>query len=177
MQNTQTRLLLLHLRLIRLYSQTSVASYSNSTFTLLDLSIYSTATDTDLTKPIDRPSHVSMDSPRYTRKWGRQKSGCVSPVSPIVANLYLEEVESRALITIPGTAPSYWFKYVDNTWLQIRAREAFREHLNAVILPSHSHRRMSEETVCPSWTVLYTVKKTKNSTLKCTKNKHTQINT
>ena len=41
-----------------------------------------------------------------------------APVSPIVANLYVEEVESRALITFTGTAP--WFRYVDDTWVKIR---------------------------------------------------------
>ena len=104
------------------------------TLQLLDLSVYSTATDTDLSKATDKPSHVSVDSPRYTRKGGRQESGRVSPVSPVVANLYMEEVESRALITIPGTALNYWFGYVDHAWVQIRAREveAFTEHINAL---------------------------------------------
>ena len=31
-----------------------------------------------------------------------------SPVSPTVANLYMDEVESRALITFTGPAPSYF---------------------------------------------------------------------
>ena len=57
-----------------------------------------------------------------------------SLVSPIVANLYMEEVESRALMTFTETPPSHWFRYVENTWVKIRARdmEAFTEHINAV---------------------------------------------
>lgn len=35
--------------------------------------------------------------------------------SSIVANLYMEKVESRALITFTGTAPSHWLRYVDDT--------------------------------------------------------------
>ena len=37
--------------------------------------------------------------------------------------------------------------------------------------------KMSEETVCPSWTVQYTLKRTEASTLRCTENLHAQINT
>ena len=44
-------------------------------------------------------------------------------VSSVVANLYVEEVESRALITFTESAPSHWFRYVDDTWVKITARE------------------------------------------------------
>ena len=46
----------------------------------------------------------------------------------------MEEVENRALVTFAGTAPSHWFRYVDNTRVKNRAREveAFMEHKNAV---------------------------------------------
>ena len=62
----------------------------------------------------------------YSLKHG---SAMGSPVSPIVANLYTEEVERKALITFTGTAPSHWFRYVDNTWVKIRTweMEAFTE--------------------------------------------------
>ena len=73
---------------------------------------------------------------QYSESLYRQKHGCAtgSPMSPIVANLYMEEVESRALITFTWTAPSHWFRYVDDTWVKIRAREveAFPEHIDAV---------------------------------------------
>ena len=66
----------------------------------------------------------------------RQKHSCAmgSPVSPFVANLYMDEVESRAMITLTETAPSYWFGHVDYTWVKIRPREmeAFTEHIHAV---------------------------------------------
>lgn len=57
-----------------------------------------------------------------------------SSVSTIVANLYMEEVESRALFSFTGTALSHWYRYVDDTWVKMRARdvEAFTEHTNAV---------------------------------------------
>ena len=46
-----------------------------------------------------------------------------SPVSPVVDNLYMEEVESRALITFTGTTASHWFRYVEDTWVTIRTGE------------------------------------------------------
>ena len=55
-----------------------------------------------------------------------------SLLSPIMANLYMEEVESSALFTFTGT--THWFRYVDDTWVKIRTREmeAFAGHINAV---------------------------------------------
>nr|XP_033472641.1 anaphase-promoting complex subunit 3-like [Epinephelus lanceolatus] len=45
---------------------------------------------------------------KYNGNFYRQKHGCAtgSPVSPIVANLYMEDVEYRALNSFEGTAPS-----------------------------------------------------------------------
>lgn len=40
-----------------------------------------------------------------------------SPVSPIVANPYKEEVERKALETYNGAPPTHW--YVDDTWVKI----------------------------------------------------------
>ncbi|XP_060769143.1 mitochondrial outer membrane protein SLC25A46 isoform X1 [Neoarius graeffei] len=57
-----------------------------------------------------------------------------SPVSPIVANLYMEEVEHKALTTFSGVAASHWFRYVDDTWVKIRTHEveAFSKHISTV---------------------------------------------
>ncbi|XP_051781539.1 uncharacterized protein LOC127527292 [Erpetoichthys calabaricus] len=72
----------------------------------------------------------------YKSQYYRQKHGCAmgSPVSPIVANLHMEEVEKRALSSYPGTPPSHWFRYVDDTWVKIRSQEVpqFTDHINGV---------------------------------------------
>eukprot|EP00066_Takifugu_rubripes_P012215 XP_011601481.1 PREDICTED: uncharacterized protein K02A2.6-like [Takifugu rubripes] len=49
---------------------------------------------------------------------------------PIVANLYMQE----ALTSFIGTAPSHWYRYVDDRWIKIRTVEveAFIEHINTV---------------------------------------------
>ncbi|XP_023255234.1 uncharacterized protein LOC111649770 [Seriola lalandi dorsalis] len=66
----------------------------------------------------------------------RQKHGCAmgSPVSPIVANLYMEMVERKALNSFKGTPPSHWFRYVDDTWVKIKTQDpqAFTQHINSV---------------------------------------------
>ncbi|CAF94542.1 unnamed protein product [Tetraodon nigroviridis] len=71
---------------------------------------------------------------QFRESFYRQKHGCAmgSPVSPIVANLYMEEVEKRALSSFTGAAPSRWFRYVDDTWVKIQTKEVekFTTHLN-----------------------------------------------
>ncbi|XP_054861960.1 uncharacterized protein LOC129347772 [Amphiprion ocellaris] len=73
---------------------------------------------------------------QYNNGFYRQKHGCAmgSPVSPIVANLYMEEMEIVALRTFSGHSPRHWFRYVDDTWVTIRKGEVepFTEHLNSV---------------------------------------------
>ena len=73
---------------------------------------------------------------QYRGDFYRQKHGCAmgSPVSPIVANLYMEEVEQRALTSYNGIPPTHWFRYVDDTWVKIRSDEVepFTAHINSV---------------------------------------------
>ena len=57
-----------------------------------------------------------------------------SPVSPIVADLYTEEVETGPLSSSKGTTPNQVFPYEDDTWVTIKTQEveAFTEHLSSV---------------------------------------------
>ena len=57
-----------------------------------------------------------------------------SPVSPIVAKLYMEEVEERALNSFTGTTPSQLLRYVVDTWVKIKSQEldAFIQQINTV---------------------------------------------
>ncbi|XP_068720552.1 uncharacterized protein [Montipora capricornis] len=65
----------------------------------------------------------------------KQKKGAAmgSPISPVVANLYMEQFESRALDTAP-TPPTMWYRYVDDTMAKIHenAVDSFSEHLNSI---------------------------------------------
>ncbi|XP_038071191.1 uncharacterized protein LOC119740058 [Patiria miniata] len=55
-----------------------------------------------------------------------------SPVSLLVANLYMEDFECRALSTAP-TPPNRWNRYVDDTFVEIQelAIQNFTQHINS----------------------------------------------
>lgn len=57
-----------------------------------------------------------------------------SPVSPIVANLYMKELENKAL-EAAKLYPRMWVRYIDNTfvlWLHGEQHfESFHQHLNS----------------------------------------------
>ena len=56
-----------------------------------------------------------------------------SPLSPIVANIYMEHFETRALETAPHP-PSLWKRYVDDTFViqKTTHKEEFFQHLNSI---------------------------------------------
>ena len=56
-----------------------------------------------------------------------------SPVSPIVCNLYLEDLEQRAIATALHP-PSWWFRYVDDTHSKHKKARIheFTDHLNSL---------------------------------------------
>ena len=56
-----------------------------------------------------------------------------SPVSPIVANLYMERFEQMAVTTAP-TPPYTWYRYVDDTFVVVSAlaQDELTEHLNSL---------------------------------------------
>ena len=55
-----------------------------------------------------------------------------SPVSPIVANLYMEHFEREALQSAP--TPRHWFRYVDDTFViqQNANKQIFLDHINSI---------------------------------------------
>lgn len=60
-----------------------------------------------------------------------QKHGytMASPVSPIFANLFIEEDVNGALSSFTGTIPSHWFRYADDT-CPTKELELFSANLN-----------------------------------------------
>ena len=56
-----------------------------------------------------------------------------SPVSPIVANLYMEYLEQKALSTAPNP-PKFWCRYVDDTFVIHKEanKQGFLQHINSV---------------------------------------------
>ena len=56
-----------------------------------------------------------------------------SPVSPIVANLYMEHFERKAL-SLAVKSLRAWYRFVDDTWvIQKQAhKQEFLDHINSV---------------------------------------------
>ena len=56
-----------------------------------------------------------------------------SPISPIVANLFMEDLEIRPLVTSP-CPPTLWKRYVDDTFTIIKKshKDAFLKHINCI---------------------------------------------
>ena len=56
-----------------------------------------------------------------------------SAVSPIVANLYMEYLEQKALSTVPNP-PRFWCRYVDDTFVIHKEanKQGFLQHINSV---------------------------------------------
>ena len=111
---------------------------------------------------------------QYRAGFYRQKHGCAtgSLVSPIVANLFMEDVEQRASSTFSGTVPSHWFRYVDDTWVKIQ-KEIWRRSqptLTKQIYMLNSHANMLKKEAWPSWTVKSKWKKTETLALRFTGN-------
>ena len=56
-----------------------------------------------------------------------------TPVSPIVANLYMEHFERKAL-RYASNPPWFWFRFVDDTWViqQQAHKQAFLDHISSI---------------------------------------------
>ena len=86
----------------------------------------------DLLEMCLRSTYFSFGGNLYEQKEGVAMG---SPVSAVVANLYMEFFEELALETVP-TRPRLWKRYVDDTFCVIRkgsTKELLR-HLNGVRL-------------------------------------------
>ena len=59
--------------------------------------------------------------------------GSPPPVSSIVANLYMEHFEKKALSTT-SPAPRLWMKYVDDTFViqRVKQKQNFLGHINNI---------------------------------------------
>ena len=77
-----------------------------------------------------------------------------SPISPLVANLFMEEIEVQAIST-STTPPTLWKRYVDDTFMIIKKnnRDSFLQHLNSICPNKNSPVKKSERMdLCPSLT-------------------------
>ena len=71
----------------------------------------------------------------FQGKFYKQVEGAAmgSPLSPIVANIYMENFEVEAITSAPNP-PQFWKRYVDDTFtiLQSSTKDEFLKHLNSI---------------------------------------------
>ena len=78
---------------------------------------------------------LNSTSFRFQGKYYQQMEGAAmgSPLSPIVANIFMEHFEQQALASAPYP-PSLWKRYVDDTFviLETSHKEEFFHHINSI---------------------------------------------
>ena len=77
-----------------------------------------------------RSTHFVFQGQHYEQVEGAAMG---SPLSPIIANIYMEHFETRALETAPHP-PSLWKRFVDDTFviLETTHKEEFFQHINGI---------------------------------------------
>ena len=97
-----------------------------------------------------------------------------SLVSPIVANLYMEYLEQKALSTAPHT-PRFWCRYVDNTFVIHKEvnKQGFLQHINSVDPVIKFTVEDKEDGSIPFWTPLSNLRLMAHCPSLCTGNLHT----
>ena len=101
--------------------------------------------------------------------------GSYSPVSPVVANLCMEEIEKTAINAIP-VSPKFWKRYVDDSRCIIKSvvvasfHDSWTLSISIVLSPSNTSPTANYLFLTPSSRAI-----TENSRLTCTANPHIQI--
>ena len=71
----------------------------------------------------------------FQNKYYEQIEGTAmgSPISPIVANLYMEDLETKAIQSAPYP-PAFWKRFVDDTFVIIKSsnKQEFLDHINSI---------------------------------------------
>ena len=102
-----------------------------------------------------------------------------SPVSPIVANLYMEYLEQKDLSTAPNP-PRFWHRFVDDTFVIHKEvnKQDFLQHINSVDPAiKFTVEDNKEDGSIPSWTPLLNLRLMAHHLSLCTGNLHKQTST
>ena len=117
----------------------------------------------------------------FQGKLYEQKEGAAmgSPISPIVANIFMEDFENRALATSPCT-PNICKRFVDDAFTVIKKdqKEAFLDHLNSIYNSiQFTSEDPSEDGSIPFWICWFFQMKRAGSRPLSTESQHILINT
>ncbi len=86
----------------------------------------------ELLKFVLNTTYFSFRGQIYQQKFGAAMG---SPVSPIIANIFMEDLEQKAIATAPPNCkPKFWKRYVDDVASAVKRGQAenLRDHLNTV---------------------------------------------
>ena len=77
-----------------------------------------------------RSTHFTFQNKHYEQIEGTTMG---SPISPTVANLYMEDLESKAIQSAPHP-PAFWKRFVDDTFVIIKSfhKQEFLDHINSI---------------------------------------------
>ena len=78
------------------------------------------------------------------------------PVSPIVANLYMEHFEREAL-RFASHPQRFWYRFVDDTWViqQQAHKQLFWDHINSINPPIKFTVKGNQKNVAIPWSNLW----------------------
>ena len=116
----------------------------------------------------------------FQGKYYEQVQGAAmgSPISPLIANIFMEEFEVQALSSFPHPLPSgsgLWMTPLSST--RQNTVRTFYNTSTAKTLTSNSQWNLHNSTHSPSWTLSSQYNQTTPSAPQCTENPPTQINT
>ena len=99
---------------------------------------------------------------KFQGKMYKQVKGAAmgSPFHPIVANLFMEDLETKALATVPPT-PKIWKGFVDDTStiIQKADKDAFLDHINSIDSNIHfTYEDPKEDSSIPFLGMLITLR-------------------
>ncbi len=101
----------------------------------------------DLLRFVLTTTYFLFDGVLYRQKFGAAMG---SPVSPIIANLYLEDLESKAIESAPAEMkPKLWKRYVDDILDLIKKDKVkdMNDHLNTIDETGSTYEPESEQKI------------------------------
>ena len=98
--------------------------------TLVDRTTLSVDNICDLLSLVLTNTYFSFNGKFYQQKFGMAMG---SPVSPIVANIFMQDLETKA-VQYSEFIPKIWYRYVDDTFVIIEKQheDYFFEHINLI---------------------------------------------
>ena len=127
-------------------TRTTILNYSKQPGNILFIDVLDIDDIMELLEFVVTTTYFTFRGVTYQQRFGTAMG---SPVSPIIANLYMEWLEQRAIATAPvNCRPRLWKRFVDDTLEMIKGGSVTQltEHLNSVDSTGSIRFTYEEET-------------------------------